>query len=79
MRRYENYLINVCKVQNTTGSLQGLLVLPFLKRKVTYSLTYWPLFKREETLIFSMQQFIMERRREPWTKDIGKLKTVNSW
>lgn len=73
MRRYENYLINVCKVQNTTGSLQGISVLPFLKIKVTYSLTCWPLFKKEETLIFSMQQFIMERRREPRSKDIGKL------
>ena len=26
-----------------------------------------------------MGQFIMERKREPWTKDVGKLKTVNSW
>lgn len=25
-----------------------------------------------------MQQFIMKRKREPWTKDVGKLKTVNS-
>jgi len=37
------------------------------------------LFFKKKKLIFSMQQFIMERKREPWTKDVGKLKAVNSW